>query len=108
MGMGIITLQFKIFVMETENVLHLGIDVHPGQGARLARQLQLDLLDVVQINMHITKGMHKFPRLQTTHLRHHHGQQGIRGNVERHAQKRIRTPLVELAGQFPIDHIELE
>jgi hypothetical protein len=37
----------------------------------------------------------------------HVGEQSIAGNVEGHAQTHISWPLVKLARQFPIHHIEL-
>ena len=41
-------------------------------------------------------------------MRHHHGQQGIRGDIERHAEEDIGAPLVELAGEPAIGDVELK
>ena len=48
--------------------------------------------------MHIAEGVDELTGLKTTYLRHHQGEKGVRGNVERHAEKHIGTALVELAG----------
>ncbi len=48
------------------------------------------------------------PGLQSCYLGHHHQKERIGGNVKGNTQEDIGTSLVELAGEFPIGHIELE
>ena len=45
---------------------------------------------------------------QPGHLRHHHGQERIRGDVERYAKKDIRAALIKLARKTPLRDIELK
>ena len=74
MRIGIIIGQFEVFVAEAEDVFHVRIDVHPGQGARFARQLQVHLVEVVQIDVRIAQRMDEVTGLQARHLCHHHEQ----------------------------------
>lgn len=37
----------------------------------------------------------------------HVGEQGVAGNIEGHTQAHVSRPLVQLAGQLPIHHVEL-
>ena len=38
----------------------------------------------------------------------HHGQERVRGDVERYAKEDIGAALVELAAEFSVGHVELE
>ena len=58
--------------------------------------------------MRIAQRMDKLPGPQPARLGHHHRQQRIGGDVERHAEKRVGTPLIQLARQPPPGHVELE
>ena len=58
--------------------------------------------------MQVAEGMHECTRLQIGDLRDHQRQQGIRGDVERHAEKQIRAALIKLATQFALLREELE
>ena len=58
--------------------------------------------------MGIAQGVHELARRKAGHLGHHQGEQGIGGDVERHAQEDIGAALVELAGQGAVVHVELE
>ena len=51
----VVAFKLEILVAEGEEVFHIGIDHHAGQGARGARQLQLCLLDMVQVEMCVTR-----------------------------------------------------
>ena len=106
--MGVIVAQLKVFVVEVEDALHGRIDVHLRQGARLARELQLHLLQVVEVDVGIAQGVDKVAGAQPRDLGHHLQQQGIGGDVERHAQEDVGTALVELQAQPPVGYIELE
>ena len=105
--MRIVIGKLKIFKLKIKNALHIRVDVHLRQMTRLACELQIHLLQMVGIDMRIAKGMHKSAGLQTCHLRYHHREQRITGNIERHTQKDICTALVKLARQFTFVHIKL-
>ena len=100
--------QFEVLILEVEDALHVGVDFHLRQMARLASQLQLRLLNVVEVEVGVASRIDKIAQLEVAHLCHHHRQQGIRSDVERHAKEGVGAALVELATQFAIRHIELE
>ena len=54
---------------------------------------------MVRIEVHVAEGMHEVAGLQPGHLRHHLRQQGVGGDIEGHAEEKIRRTLVELAGE---------
>ena len=56
----------------------------------------------------IAEGVDEVARLQFAHLRHHHGEQRVARDVERHTEEDIGAALVELARQFSICDIKLE
>mmetsp|Transcript_16655 Transcript_16655/g.26417 ORF Transcript_16655/g.26417 Transcript_16655/m.26417 type:complete len:240 (-) Transcript_16655:216-935(-) len=62
---------------------------------------------MIQIHMRIANSVHKFAWLEITNLRHHPGQQRIGSDIERHSQSHISRPLIHLARQPTIRHIEL-
>lgn len=45
--------------------------------------------------------------LQAGDVRNHVGEQGVAGDVEGHAQAHVSRPLVQLAGQLAVPHVEL-
>ena len=89
--------QGEVLIIKIEKVLYFRVEQHGGQRTWRPRQLGLHLFDVVVVDVHVAKGVDKRAGLQPAHLGHHHGQQGIGGDVERHAQEHVRTTLVELA-----------
>ena len=58
--------------------------------------------------MAITTGPDEIARRKATLLRDHLGQQGVRRDVERHAQEDVGAALVQLARQAAVGHVELE
>ena len=46
--------------------------------------------------------------LQAGHLSHHHRQQRIGGDVERHAEEDVGGPLIEVTGKPPLRDVELK
>ena len=108
MGVGVVVLQGEVGVFEVENALHVGIYHHAGQRTRGASELQVNLVYVVVVYMGIAKGVDELAGLQSGHLRHHHSQQGVGGDVERHAKEGVGAALVKLQRKFTLSHIELE
>ena len=96
MGMRVIALQLEILVLEVEDALHIGIDVHDGQFARFTGELQTCLVKVVQIQVGVARGMNELTGLQTCHLCHHLEQERIGGDVEGYPQEGVGRTLVEL------------
>src|SRR5208337_5629444 len=93
---------------EFENRAHGGVQRHPGKWSRLAPQLLIGLLDVVEVEMHVAERVDELARLKVRDLRHHHGEERIGGDVERNAQEHIRRALIKLAGKPSLRDIELE
>ena len=58
--------------------------------------------------MQVAEGVDEIARLQIANLRDHQREQRVAGDVERHAEKNIRTALVKLAAQFTFTHIKLK
>lgn len=104
----VIAFEHKILIAESEEVLHVGVELHTRQGARSACQLQLGLLDMVEIKMRVAGGMDEVAGFETRDLGHHLQQQGIGGNVEGHPKERIGRALIELQRQSAVGYVELE
>ena len=85
MWVWVVVLELEVFEFEVEEVLDLRIDEHLRQWTRLAGELQLHLFDVVAIDMCITEGVYKIAGFESGDLRHHHEQQGVGCDIERHA-----------------------
>ena len=106
--MRVVTNQFKILELEFINFFHRRIDFHPRQRTRLARELQLRLLQMIFVKMQIAEGVDKFARLQIADLRNHQREQRVAGDVERHAEKQIRAALIKLAAQLAVADVKLK
>ena len=100
--------QFKILVVKVKDRADLRVDLHLRKTLWLARQLQPDLFQVILVDVNISAGPDKVAWLQPGDLGHHHGEQGIRRDVERDAQKDVATSLVQLAGELPVCDIKLK
>ena len=94
---GVVAFEGEVFVLEVEDALPFGVDAHGGQRPRLTRELQTHLLQVVLVDMRVAEGVDEVARLQAADLRHHHGQQSVAGDIERHAEEDVGAALVELA-----------
>jgi hypothetical protein len=106
--MRIVIHQFKILEFKVADAFHRRIQFHLRQRTRLARELQLRLLDMVRVKMQVAERVDEFARLQPADLRDHQREQRIAGDVERHAEKNIRAALIHLAAQFAVAHIKLK
>ncbi len=99
-GVRFIAHDFKVFVLVVKNRIGFAFDVQFGIRHRCTAQLQCHLLGVVAVNVAIATGPNEIAHIQIALLRHHVREQGIAGNIERHAQENIGTALVQLAAQF--------
>lgn len=106
--MRIVIDQFKILEMELIDRLGMRLDQHSWQWPREARKLQPSLIKMVVVQMHITKRVNEITWFQSGYFGHHHGQQRIAGDIERHAQKIVGAALVELATEPSARDIELK
>lgn len=97
-GVGVVGLEGEIFVAEIEDGLYVGIDHHSWERTRCARKLQVDLVKVVGVDMRVAECVDEISGTQSAYLSHHHGQQCITCDVERHSEKTVGTALIELTG----------
>ena len=104
----VVAFEDEVFVAEAQDVFHVRIDAHDGKRPRLARKLQLHLLEVVRVDMRVAEGMDEVAGLEAAGLCHHHRQQRIRGDVERHAEEHVGAALVQLAREASARDVELE
>ncbi len=63
---------------------------------------------MVYVQVRVAERMNELARLQTSHLGHHHREQCVGGNVEGNSQEDIGAPLIQLARQATVQHIELK
>ena len=77
MRMWIILNKLKVLILEVEDALHLRVDLHLRELARLTRELQLHLLEVVCIDVSVTCSVDELSRLQTAYLSDHHRQKRV-------------------------------
>ena len=63
---------------------------------------------MIGVEVGVAEGVDELPWLISGHLGHHQGEQRVRGDVERHAEEGVGAPLVELAGELAVCHVELE
>ena len=106
--MGIVADELEVLVLEIEEGLDIGVDLHLGQGTGFTGELELGLFDVVQIEVGVTRGVDEVTGLVACHLCHHHQEQGVGGDVERNAEEGVGRSLVELERETVAGHVELE
>ena len=85
----LIVFECNIVDREVIDVFDSGVEPECRQRQRLARQLLIDLIEMIEVNVCICQRMHKFTWLLVGHLRNHREEQCVRRDIKRHAQKRI-------------------
>src|SRR6478752_1967311 len=86
----VVFLYREVFIAKSEYVFHGRIDPHCRQAPRRARQLQARLFQMIEIEMSIAECVNEVAWLIACHLRHHHCEQRIGGDIEWHTEKNIR------------------
>src|SRR5438876_545847 len=89
--------QFEIFEFEVADVVDRRIQFHSRQRTILTGQLFARLVEMVVVKVQIAKGVNEIARHKIDNVCHHHRQERIRRDIERHAEKQIAATLVELA-----------
>ena len=69
--MWIVADELEVLVLEVEETLYIGVDLHRRQWTRFTGELEFCLFDVVQIEMGVTCGMDEIASLIARHLCHH-------------------------------------
>ena len=106
--------ELEVLDLVAGDSLRLAQDAHRRQRLRGARQLQLGLLEVVEVQVNVATGPDELTRPQVRVLSNYHRQQCVAGDVEGHAQEDVGRPLVQLAVQERLptvtrwSYIELE
>ena len=67
----VVALQLEIFIAEAEEVFDVGVDFHRWQRARRARQLQAGLVEVVELEMGVARGVDEVAWNESANLRCH-------------------------------------
>ena len=91
-----VSLKLEVLVLEAEEILDVGVQNHARQLARLARELQAGLLEMIFIKVCVARRVDKLPGFQARHLCNHHQQKRVGCDVEGYAQEGVGAPLVEL------------
>ena len=94
---GTIVNDFEILKPEAVDRFGYAVQNQFGQGCRGSPDLLTRLIEMIGIEMRITKRVNKIAGLKVTNGGNHMGQQGVGRNIERHAQKTIGTALKKLA-----------
>lgn len=97
----------EVVVLEIKDGGDGRIELHLRQWIRVAGELQLGLLQVIEIKVSVAEGVDKVAWLQANHLRYHQREQGVGSDVEGDAQENVGAALVQLAGEFALSHVKL-
>src|ERR1700678_4108456 len=89
---------FEIFKSVIEQAVRLALEPQLRQRVRRARELQIGLLQMIQIQMTVSARPYEIADLKVALLRDHVREQRITGDVERHPEQGIGAALVQLAG----------
>ena len=105
---ALIAFEVEILDAEVADVLDFRVEHHLRQWQRLARELEVDLIEMVEIDVGIAERVDEGARLKASDLCHHHDEKRVRGDVERHAKESVGTALVKLERELAVGNIELE
>src|SRR5947208_4530018 len=100
--------ELEVLVPIGENARRPAADQQLRQRERRARQLQVRLLEMIQVQVAVAAGPDELAGLEIALLREQVREQRVAGDVERYAEKHVRAALVELTGQTSRGHVELE
>ena len=106
--MGVVVEELEVLETEGKEVLDVRIDPHDWELTGVTGQLLTRLVDMVEVKVDVPESVDEVSRLEVADLRDHHREQGVRRDVEWHAEEGVGRPLVELAAQAAILHMELE
>jgi len=95
MAVRIVAYEFKVLEFKVVDFLHIRIDLHRREPPWLARELLPTLLQMIFIDVYVAEYVDKLPRLISRHLRNHHGEKCIGCDIKRHAEEKIRAPLIQ-------------
>ena len=85
---GVVFLESEVLLLEGEDVVSR-FQYEYRTATSIARQLFIDLIQMVQINVAVTARPDELTDRHVRHRRHHVRQHGIAGDVERNAQEEV-------------------
>ncbi len=106
--MRVVSLKGEIFILEIEQALYFRIEFHCWEWSRFSRELEVHLLEVIQIDVCVSRSMDELSWFKSAYLGHHHSQKGIGCDIERNAEECVSASLIKLTGKLSVRHIELE
>lgn len=97
-----------VFQLECVDVFDVGVQGQGGERVWCAAELLGGLVHVVEVEVDVAEAVHELPHLEVADLGDEVGEQGVRGDVEGHAEEDVGAALVQLAGQRAVRDVELE
>src|SRR5215218_5685287 len=98
-GVRVVALDGDVLEVERVELADGRVQHQRRQRPRVAGQLEPRLVEVVEVQVRVTQRVHEVAHLEVAHLGDHVGEQGVRRDVERHAEEDVGGALVELAGE---------
>src|SRR5438874_7674878 len=108
MRVRIIILELEILEFVIEQRLPAVLDHQPRERARLTRKLQARLFEMIRVKVAVAARPDERAGLEAALTRQHMGQEGVGGNVERHAEEDVGATLVKLEVEPPRRNLRLE
>lgn len=95
-GVWVVIVEVDVLKFEVEDVFDLGVQGDGWRGEDCAVALGEVGIDVVAVDMRVTKAVDEPPRTVAGNLRDHHQKQAVARYVERHAEEDVGAALVKL------------
>ena len=89
--------EFEIFELEVVDVFNSRIQFQSWQWPAFPGELLVRLVQMVFVKMEVAERVNKISRREIDGLRHHHCEERVGRDVERHTQEKIAAALVQLA-----------
>ena len=99
--MRIVLKEFEVLVAEVLQSCDLRIETKRGRGRGVTSELELHLLQVISVDMDVTKAMDEITHLKPCDLSDHMEEESIRSNVEWDPEEDVSTALIELELRRP-------
>jgi len=98
-GVWVVAVDGDVVGGEIVDAADVGIEDEPGRRAVIAREEELHLFDVVGVDVGVAEGVDEGADVEAGDVGDHVGEDGVRGDVEGHAEEEVGGTLVELAGE---------
>ena len=98
--MRIVSLHNEIIADKFVYLLDLSLETQLWEGARFTLQLLVERVDVIPVDVRVSKLDNELVRLRVRDVRDHVGEERIRRDVERYSESQICRALVHQARQL--------